>query len=228
MWAPRTWAEIEGLIGQAAETGSLDFKREFGKGEEIAKDIAAMTINGGVLVYGVDEDQDTRLATDVKKFPLGGVEEKMQQVVGSRIAPACEVEVVPITENDEDTDGVVTVIVPPSSMAPHQVARRYPRRVGTTTDYLEEPEVARLYERRRELAAICSVATCGRRLPGSRARPSWAASAECGWWFDRRRPRWCIPPARGCSTPCMPRTSEQWRGSCRGSCRPLDRSSWSC
>ncbi len=58
MWRPTSWADIEGLVGVAEETLRLDFKRELGnKNEEAAKDIAAMTLNEGTLVYGVDGDK---------------------------------------------------------------------------------------------------------------------------------------------------------------------------
>jgi hypothetical protein len=140
------------LIGQAEETASLDFKKELSKNPELAKDVAAMTVNGGVLIYGVEEDQKTRIAMAIHKFALGGIEERIRQTIGSRVAPVPEIDVLPVTEKAGDRDGVVVLVVPPSSLVPHQANYRYPRRSGTTTDYLEEPEVARLYEQRRELA----------------------------------------------------------------------------
>ena len=41
-------------------------------------------------------------------------------------------------------------MIPPSPLAPHQTRGRYPCRSGTTTDYLSEAEVERLYRQRRE------------------------------------------------------------------------------
>ncbi|HTR74536.1 MAG TPA: hypothetical protein VMH33_04675 [Solirubrobacterales bacterium] len=44
------------LIGQAEESPNLDFKREVTRnGRELAKDIAAMTVDGGVLIYGITD-----------------------------------------------------------------------------------------------------------------------------------------------------------------------------
>jgi len=61
MWRPTEWSEIEALIGYAEETAGLDFKRELPSNGELAKDVAAMTVNGGIVVIGVDEDRDTGL-----------------------------------------------------------------------------------------------------------------------------------------------------------------------
>jgi hypothetical protein len=77
MWHPDIWTDLEGLLGES-ETPALDFKRTIGSNEELAKDIAAMTANGGLLVYGVDEDESTCAATDLLPFPIAaGVEEKL-------------------------------------------------------------------------------------------------------------------------------------------------------
>lgn len=41
MWHPTTWKELEGLLGEP-ESSLLDFKRQVGKNEEIAKDISTL------------------------------------------------------------------------------------------------------------------------------------------------------------------------------------------
>ena len=51
MWRPKTWLELKALEGHAEESRTLDFKREPGSNAEMAKDIAALTVNGGVLIY---------------------------------------------------------------------------------------------------------------------------------------------------------------------------------
>lgn len=139
------------MIGTAEEAAGIDFKRVVGSNAEVAKDIAAMTINGGVLIYGLDEDPATGLASQVVKQPLKGMEERIRQIAGSRIEPAPQLDVVLVREDPSDTDGVIVVIVPPSASAPHMAGDRYPTRHGTTTGYLSEREVARFYERRRQL-----------------------------------------------------------------------------
>jgi hypothetical protein len=64
MWVPRRWEAIDALIGTAQESGTLDFKRGLPPAtqpanEEVAKDIAAMSVAGGVIVYGIAEDPQT-------------------------------------------------------------------------------------------------------------------------------------------------------------------------
>jgi hypothetical protein len=155
MWRPRTWADLESLVGVAEETANLDFKAALSTNTgELAKDIAAMTVDGGVLLYGVEEDPTTAVATTLAKVTLNGAEERIRQVIGSRVAPSPTVEIYYLRENDGDAQGVVVVIVPPSSLGPHMVEGRYPRRDGTTTGTLTEPEVARAYARRGALAEL--------------------------------------------------------------------------
>jgi hypothetical protein len=206
MWAPRSWEDVAALIGSAEETSSLDFKSELSKNPEMAKDIAAMTVDGGVIAYGIEEDKTSRVAKSIKKFPLAGVEERMRQVIGTRISPTPEIELLMVTENDADPDGVVFAVIPPSSLAPHMVDARYPRRHGTTTDYLTEAEVRRLYECRAELAGpprsvddVMADFTPPRPItPEADGTPLWSGSGGCAWpspqWLlespTRRRPGW--------------------------------------
>jgi hypothetical protein len=80
MWRPRTWREVNALVVQAIEeTPSLDFKKAIPTtkvvpkiNEEIAKDIAAMTVSGGVLIYGVDEDKETHFRPRANTRQHGG------------------------------------------------------------------------------------------------------------------------------------------------------------
>jgi hypothetical protein len=48
MWRPESWNDVEGMLGQAVELSTLEFKRELGSGArpnaELAKDIASMTL----------------------------------------------------------------------------------------------------------------------------------------------------------------------------------------
>src|ERR1035438_3949191 len=119
MWRRRSWSEVNALVGQAEETPSLDFKKAVTtNNEEIAKDIAAMTVNGGVLLYGVDEDRTTRVATAIPRVRLAGLEERLRAIAGSRIAPMPDFDVETVVENERDAEGVVVVVIPPSTLAP--------------------------------------------------------------------------------------------------------------
>ena len=158
MWYPSSWSDLEALIGQE-ESATLDFKVAPTSNEETAKDIAAMSLNGGVIVYGIEENKETRLAEKIVPFGLKGIEEKVRQVAGSRISPAPDFDVITVPEQEAATDGALVVVVPASPLAPHQASGRYPCRRGTTTDYLAEPDVERLYRQRRELVEPPSFAS---------------------------------------------------------------------
>lgn len=119
MWIPRTWTEIEALLGEAIETASLDFKRKLGSSDEVAKDIAAMSLNGGVLIYGIDEDPETLTATRIEPVAFKGAEERIRQIAASNIAPPCELEVEIIRKAEGDSAGAIAVRVPESLQAPH-------------------------------------------------------------------------------------------------------------
>jgi hypothetical protein len=153
MWHPSTWTDIAALIGQAEESSTLDLKKELGSSSKIAKDLAAMALNGGVLVYGVEADRTTGIASDINPISLKQVEERLRQIAGSGIAPPVDFDVRLIREQPDDANGVVVVVVPASPLAPHQANHRYPFRMGATTDYLDEPDVERLYQQRADLIA---------------------------------------------------------------------------
>jgi hypothetical protein len=152
MWFPTTWESIESLIGFACETPSLDFKRQLGSPEAIAGDIAAMTVNGGVLLYGIAEDKETVVASKIMPVPLVGAEERLRQIAGSRISPVPDFQVEIVVDPADETQGVLAVIIPASGLAPHQTNHRFPCRRGTTTEYLEEREIERFYAQRQRLS----------------------------------------------------------------------------
>lgn len=149
MEAPNSWQEIEALVrNRVPESEVLDFKREFGSNPELAKDVAAMTLNGGVLIYGIDEDHAGNVAAEITKIDLTKVD-NVHQIVNSRISPVPYIEVLPIPENDGDELGVIVVVVLESPLAPHWANGSFPRRTGTVTDRLSEPDIERLYDIRK-------------------------------------------------------------------------------
>ncbi len=62
MWIPKSEDDIERAIedGTLAETLTFDAKALPVKSKDIAKDVAAMSLEGGVLLYGVAEDEYKR------------------------------------------------------------------------------------------------------------------------------------------------------------------------
>lgn len=158
MWIPNAASEVLAAlqIGPLTESEIFDAKQALpstGRSKDLARDVAAMATAGGVLLYGVGEDDKGRASMSTP-IELAGAEERIQQIVRSGIArpPSIVVRSLPL---DEDPGrGFLVVEVPQSSSAPHMVIvdgdYRYYRRVGTTNAALTEDEVSRIYERRAE------------------------------------------------------------------------------
>jgi hypothetical protein len=157
MWVPRNAADVEEAVnsGSLEETASFDGKESLPsqkRNVDLAIDVAAMTTEGGVLLYGVGEDEQGRL-TLRRPIPLAGVADRIDQIVATSIAevPYIEVKEHPVASGDI---GFVSVLVPQSPRAPHQVIvgddKRFYGRGAKGNRRLGEGEVARLYQRRLE------------------------------------------------------------------------------
>src|SRR6266536_1323324 len=86
MWNPTAVAEIEEAVnaGELHETSQLDFKEALGSNDDIAVDVSAMTVDGGVLIYGVGEDDNDRPAR-LCPIELAGATERIDQVLRSSV-----------------------------------------------------------------------------------------------------------------------------------------------
>jgi hypothetical protein len=149
MWRPRSYADIQAAIGVVAEDSQLDFKATYSKAEETAKDVAGMTIEGGVLAYGVEEQNG--VASALPHVQLAGGPERIQQIIDTRIRPVPTVEIEVFPASASADDGVVVVTILPSPLAPHYANERFPARAGVTTRNLTEHEIDALYQQRRRV-----------------------------------------------------------------------------
>ncbi len=158
MWRPVTESDIQTGIenGASVEGPAFDAKRELpatGKNKDLAKDICAMTVDGGTLIYGIGGDDATR-PDQLTPFVTQGARERIDSVTQSAIAEQPTIETYEIESQKEPEKGYVCVVVPPSPRAPHMLTidkdNRYWARGDTGNRVLTEGEVARLY-RRREL-----------------------------------------------------------------------------
>jgi len=89
MWLPRTYADVANAIGVLSEGPDLDFKLSHTSPADLrglAKDVAAMSLEGGVIIIGVDEIGGE--ATAILPFPIGNRPEQIQQVIDARVRPA--------------------------------------------------------------------------------------------------------------------------------------------
>lgn len=158
MWIPRTFEELERAAGEELlkEKTRFEVKRELPvskKNADVAVDVSALTVDGGLLIYGIDEDEHGR-PTVPAPIELTGARQRIDQVVQTLVdePPHIEIDALPL-ENDP-ARGYLVVVVPQSPRAPHQVAvkgdRRFYGRSDTGNRVLSENEVARLYRRRDE------------------------------------------------------------------------------
>lgn len=157
MWLPKTEKDILEAIQSEAlqESAIFDAKKELpSKNQEIAKDIAAMANDGGVILYGIGEDEHGRLSI-LNPIPLNGQAEKIDTIVRSSIAEPPVIHIYSIPTSDNSSLGYIVVLVPPSERAPHMVVvkgdHRFYGRTATGNVLLTEGEVARLYARRQQI-----------------------------------------------------------------------------
>lgn len=161
VWVPATAEQIEAaaVAGDLPETSRFDTKRglpaTWKKNADLATDVAAMATDGGVLLYGVAEDEHER-ATIPAPFRLAGASDRIGQIVSTGIAEVPYIDVREYARAEDPSIGYVAVIVPQSARAPHQVTiggnLRFYGRGAKGNRPLTEGDVARLYERRQSWA----------------------------------------------------------------------------
>lgn len=160
MWIPENFSEIAKTV-QACdleESPAFDAKAILPapkKNISLAVDVAAMTVDGGVLLYGVAEDDEKR-PTILSPIKLVGAADRVGQIVATSIQEVPHVEIREYPDPDNAERGCLVVVVPASPRAPHQVTvggdMRYYGRGAKGNRILAEGEVARLYERREAWA----------------------------------------------------------------------------
>ncbi|MEU4339437.1 ATP-binding protein [Micromonospora lupini] len=157
---------IRSLVDNGVEEAfDLDFKRDPYKHNDagkrsIAGDVAALANTaGGVIILGLDEDEQTARASASPGVDLTEDEVSwMRQTIAANMAPMPTFDILTVqdpglgTNGDGAPRGYILVAVPRSPAAPHGVlvseGFRYPMRNGATTRYLSEPEVATAYRNR--------------------------------------------------------------------------------
>lgn len=148
MWVPRTAEDLRNGLGDVQETAVVDFKKDLpppGKNASIAVDVAAMSTDGGTIIYGVAEDK-AKMTLTPTPIRLAGTVERITNVVSSSVGGWIEFEVIALDESSGV--GFLVVAVPPSPLAPHFVdGRAYGRGPGGNV-ILGQGGIDRLYERR--------------------------------------------------------------------------------
>lgn len=152
-WPPRTLEQLRALVNDPVvqESTAIEVKAALparNKNADLATDICAMTVEGGLIVYGIQEAANRQLTA--APISLQGTVERISNIAHALVAepPMFDAYTVPV----DARSGFVVVNVPPSDRAPHMVQakgrwRYYGRGPGGNRE-LGEGEVARLYERR--------------------------------------------------------------------------------
>lgn len=163
-WQPQTEAELDGarLQGLLGERHHLEIKRELGPGRaahrEAAADLASFAIDGGLIIYGLDEDEDP---PRLHPISLGGFAERIEQIGRSLVDEPLAVRSVSIPSESTPDHGYLVVTISPSPLAPHMVGGKYYGRNDKTKYVLSDDEVFRLHQRRQawEASALDMLAT---------------------------------------------------------------------
>lgn len=151
-WSPKGEEELQRAAeqGALAESHHLDIKRELRPGKsaniELARDLASFAVDGGLVVFGVDEKATTPA---LHPIPLDGLSERIEQVALSRIDEPLAVSTTAIPSAGDPDIGYAVVRIPPSPLAPHMVEGRYYGRGDKTKYVLSNDEVFRLHQQRR-------------------------------------------------------------------------------
>jgi hypothetical protein len=183
---------------QVAHAEDLDWKEALpGQDEraedEFTKDVAALlNTRGGLIVYGV-ADQGTGEAKEIKPVDTGEPERlRLRSIASSNIRPfPAGLDVVGVDDPNTPGHGVVVLIAPRSSDAPHLVGSQEkfgaPFRDGPSTRWMREPDIERAYRDRFARQAD---------------HQSWLASeiADIANRLDLQESIWLVASARPRST----------------------------
>lgn len=156
MWMPKNETEIVNAVTNKSleETVTFDAKKEIpSKNIETAKDVSALANTaGGVLIYGIDEDENG-FPTVLNPILLEGQQERIEGILRTSIDEVPVFKISAIQTEVDNSKGYLIVFVPPSERAPHMVIVKGEKRFygrGEKINYvLSQAEVARLYERRK-------------------------------------------------------------------------------
>jgi hypothetical protein len=138
MWVPKTEADIQAAIenGVLKEGTAFDAKVALpppGKNKDLAKDISAMTVDGGVLLYGVGGKDRTR--PDVREpFDRAGAAERIDQVSQTGIQEPPVIDIRDIDSEERPGKGYLAVVVGVTTSAAHAHNRRRQSVLGSRGD----------------------------------------------------------------------------------------------
>jgi Schlafen, AlbA_2 len=134
------WVELKKAIPATSKEANL----------ELARDLASLGADGGLLVIGVDDDGG-RAGDVVGTGDLSRLRDRIDQVARSRVHPPLPVSTTVILDSSDPTGdrGCLLVSVPASPDAPHMADHHYWGRGDTGKRKLGDLEVRRYFAERR-------------------------------------------------------------------------------
>lgn len=122
------WCELKRALGPSGKATNT----------ELARDLASLSVYGGVLIFGVVDKTYEVVGCDVT-----GMRDRISQVAAMSVDPPLTPIILdPIT--GPEGEAVLIVSVPPSPLAPHMVDQRYYGRSAEGKRVLSDPEVRAL------------------------------------------------------------------------------------
>jgi hypothetical protein len=146
-WPPRTEEQLQRAAddGLLVESHTLYLKRQLGSdNKKTAADLAAFSVDGGIIIVGVDETEPPTL----NALNLKGLGERVEQIGLSTVDEPVQVTTYDIGSAADPTVGYLVVEVPVSGRAPHMVDGRYYSRGDKTNIVLSDAEVMRWHDRK--------------------------------------------------------------------------------
>ncbi len=149
-WPPVTEDDLRSAaaVGALEERHHVEVKRELAPGDaankELAADLASFAVDGGRLIFGIDERNGFALTP----IPLAGVAERIESVGRSRVDEPLYLEFTTIRNASDADSGYLVVTVPMSPRAPHMAGNKYWGRGDKTKQPLPDAQVERLIAQR--------------------------------------------------------------------------------
>jgi hypothetical protein len=154
-----TYTQVKGLIPSTTEGPDLDFKRDtYGNSDsskkELCSDVAALAnAGGGILILGMDEDDQGRAAADPGVSTSDDERRRLRQTVVGNVQPTPTFDVIRVEDPARPGTGFLVIWVARSAGAPHAYIPQnksllFPKRIGTEKVWLSEAEIAEAYRAR--------------------------------------------------------------------------------
>ncbi|RQX13359.1 hypothetical protein DDE19_25805 [Micromonospora ureilytica] len=153
-----TYQQVKGLIPDTTEGPDLDFKRDTYGGrdkdrKELCGDVGGLAnANGGLLILGMEEDDQGRARKDVGVDISDAERLRLHQTVVANVQPTPTFDIIPVEDPDRPGTGFLVISVARTATGPHAYVQNnsllYPKRIGTQRVWLSEAEVAEAYRAR--------------------------------------------------------------------------------